>query len=121
MRRSRLIGASLAIGVLVLLGLPPFAMFASELTMARALADARLGWVLAAVLLLIVIAFAALMRNSATMLLGDPAAGSPSIRVPVTVAGALLIGVTACFALGVTAGPLTALFNTAAEQLGVPR
>ncbi|HYO05225.1 MAG TPA: proton-conducting transporter membrane subunit [Mycobacterium sp.] len=120
-RRSRLIGASFAIGVLVLLGLPPFAMFASELTMARALADARLGWALAAVLLLIVIAFAALVRNSAKMLLGDPVAGSPSIGVPVTVASSLLIGVTACFALGVTAGPLTALFNTAAEQLGVPR
>src|SRR5262249_54211172 len=31
MRRSRLIGVSLSAGVIVLLGLPPFAMFASEL------------------------------------------------------------------------------------------
>jgi hydrogenase-4 component F len=120
-RRSRLIGASFAVGMLVLLGSPPFAMFASELTIARALADARLGWVLAAVLLLILVAFAALVRNSGTMLLGEPAVGSPAIGAPVAVAGALLIGVAACFALGVTAGPLTGLFNTAAEQLGVPR
>ena len=43
MGRSRLIGASFAIGIVVLLGLPPFAMFASELSIARSLADARLS------------------------------------------------------------------------------
>jgi hydrogenase-4 component F len=120
-RRSRLIGVSFAIGMLVLLGLPPFAMFASELSIARAMADARLAWALGVVLLLIVIAFAALARNSGRMLLGEPAAGSPTIGVPVTVAGALLVGVAACVVLGVTAGPLTTLFSTAAGQLGVPR
>jgi len=120
-RRSRLIGGSFAIGMLVLLGLPPFAMFASELSIARAMADAGLTWPLAAVLLLIVIAFAALVRNSGQMLLGEPAAGSPSIAVPATVASALLIGVAASFALGITAGPLTELFHTAAAQLEVPR
>ena len=118
---SRLIGASFAVGMLVLLGLPPFAMFASELSIARSLADARLAWALGVVLLLIVVAFAALVRNSGQMLLGAPAAQSPAIAVPVTVAGALLVGVAACFALGVTAGPLTALLRTAAEQLGMPR
>jgi hydrogenase-4 component F len=121
LRRSRLIGASFAIGMLVLLGLPPFAMFASELSIARALADARLAWALGAVLLLIVIAFAALVRNSGQLLLSKPAAGSPSIGVPVTVAVALLVGVAACVVLGVTAGPLTELFHTAAAQLGVTR
>jgi hydrogenase-4 component F len=121
LRRSRLIGASFAVGMLVLLGLPPFAMFASELSIARALADARLAWALAVALLLIVVAFAALVRNSGQMLLGAPATGSPAITVPTTVACALLVGVAACFVLGVTAGPLTTLFSTAAEQLGVPR
>jgi hydrogenase-4 component F len=121
LRRSRLIGVAFAIGMLVLLGLPPFAMFASELSIARALADAGLAWVLAAVLLLIVIAFAALVRNTGHVLLGEPAEGSPSIAVPATVAAALLIGVAVCFALGVTAGPLTGLFHTAAAQLGAPR
>ena len=38
--------ASFAVGLIVLLGLPPFAMFASELAIARSLADARLAWVL---------------------------------------------------------------------------
>ena len=43
-RRSRLVGGSFTVGLVVLLGLPPFAMFASELAIARALADAGLAW-----------------------------------------------------------------------------
>ena len=115
-RRSRLIGASFAVGLIVLLGLPPFAMFASELAIARSLADARLAWVLGAAMLLIAVAFAALVRNSGRMLLGAPAAAAPTIAVPATVAAALLVGVTASIALGVTAGPLTDLFTTAASH-----
>lgn len=120
-RRSRLIGASFAIGLFVLLGLPPFAMFASELAIARSLADARLAWVLAAAMLLISVAFAALVRNSGRMLFGTAPAGAPAIAVPATVAAALLIGIVASLALGVTAGPLTDLFHTAAGQVGVSR
>ncbi|MGK2882188.1 MAG: proton-conducting transporter transmembrane domain-containing protein [Mycobacterium sp.] len=121
MSRSRLVGASLAVGMLVLIGLPPFAMFASELSIARALADTSLALPLGVALLLMVVAFAALVRNSARILLGSPAAGAPAIAVPATVAGALVVGVAACFALGVTAGPLPELFRIAADQLGAPR
>jgi hydrogenase-4 component F len=120
-RRSRLVGVSFAVGVIVLLGLPPFAMFASELGIARSLADARLAWVLAAGMLLIAVAFAALVRNTGRMLLGAPAAGAPAIGVPITVAAALLLGIAASAALGVTAGPLTELFSTAAHHVGTPR
>ena len=120
-RRSRLIGASFTVGLIVLLGLPPFAMFASELAIARSLADARLAWVLAAAMLLIAVAFAALVRNSGRILLGAPAAVAPTIAVPATVAAALLVGVTASLVLGITAGPLTDLFTTAANHLGAVR
>ena len=116
--RSRLIGVSFAVGIVVLLGLPPFAMFASELSIARSLADARLSWVLAAALLLIVVAFGALARNTGRILLGTPRVDAPAIAVPATVATALVIGIVASTALGVTAGPLTGLFTTAARQLG---
>jgi hydrogenase-4 component F len=121
LQRSRLIGVSFGIGLLVLLGLPPFAMFASELAIARSLADARLGWVLAVGLLLVAVAFAALARNAGRMLLGAPAAAAPPIIVPATVAAALLVGVVASIALGVTAGPLTDLFTTAASHVEVLR
>jgi hydrogenase-4 component F len=117
-RRSRLVGGSFAVGLLVLLGLPPFAMFASELAIARSLADARLAWVLAAAMLLIAVAFAALVRSSGRMLFGAAPAGSPAIAVPATVAAALVVGIGASVALGITAGPLTELFTTAAGQLG---
>ncbi len=120
-QRSRFVGVSFAVGLIVLLGLPPFAMFASELAIARSLADARLAWVLAAGMVLIAIAFAALVGNGSRILLGTPAAGAPSITVPATVAAALLAGIAGSIALGVTAGPLTGLFTTAASQVGALR
>ena len=121
LRRSRLIGVSLAVGVIVLLGLPPFAMFASELAIVRSLADARLTWALGAGLLLVAVAFAALARNSGRILLGGGRAGTPEIAVPRTVAAALVVGVAASIVLGVTAGPLTDLFTAAAGDIGASR
>ena len=103
----------------MLLGLPPFAMFASELGIARALADERLAWVLAAGMVLI----ARRLRRAGAQFGPHAArrrsgAAAPAIAVPATVAAALLVGVAASIALGVTAGPLTDLFGTAANQLG---
>lgn len=115
--RSRLLGTTFALGIVVLLGLPPFAMFASELAIARSLADARLAWALGAALVLIAIAFAALVRNTSRILLGAAPSGAPVITVPATVTAALVTGVAASIALGITAGPLTGLFATAAEQV----
>ncbi|WP_125078607.1 proton-conducting transporter transmembrane domain-containing protein [Mycobacterium sp. P7213] len=117
--RSPLVGGAFAAGLVVLLGLPPFAIFASEVAIALSLADARLAWALGLALVALVVAFAALLRNSGRLLLGTPDVGAPAIRVPVTVAGALVAGVLLSLALGVTAGPLTDLFTTAASQLGV--
>jgi len=121
LRRSRVLGLSIAVGVIVLLGLPPFAMFASELSIARSLADARLTWVLGVGMLAIVIGFAALVRNSGRILLGsvtDASEIAPKIVVPETIAAALLLGVAASIALGVTAGPLVGLFTAAARIVG---
>jgi hydrogenase-4 component F len=116
--RSRLLGTSFAVGMLVLLGLPPFAMFASELSIARGLADAHLAWAVGIAFLLIGVAFAALARNTIRMLLGSPPDNSPTIAMPVTARLPLLVGISACLALGVTAGPLTGLFRHAATMLG---
>jgi hydrogenase-4 component F len=116
--RSRLIGVTFLVGLAVLLGLPPFAMFASELSISRALADANLGWALGAALLFVVIAFAAIVRNGSRMILGPPDAGSPAITVPRSVGGALATGVILSVVLGLTVGPLLELFQTAATLLG---
>jgi hydrogenase-4 component F len=96
-------------------------MFASELSISRALSGARLQWALGAALLFVVIAFAALVRNGSRMLLGPPEASSPVIAVPGSVAAALVTGVILSVALGLTLGPLGQLFQTAAAQLGGSR
>ncbi|HEY5249247.1 MAG TPA: proton-conducting transporter membrane subunit, partial [Dermatophilaceae bacterium] len=119
--RSPMIGVTFAVGLAIMLGLPPFAMFASELSISRALAAAGLGWVLGAALLFMVVAFAALVRNGSRMLLGPPAPGSPAITVPRSVAGALVAGVILSLILGLTVGPLLELFQTAATLLGGTR
>ncbi|WP_330181555.1 proton-conducting transporter membrane subunit [Nocardia sp. NBC_01503] len=115
--RSRVIGSTFGVGMVVLLGLPPFAMFASELAIARSLADAHLAWALAIALLLIAVAFAALVRNTSRILLGAAPDGAPVIAVPRSMTLALLTGVALSIALGITAGPLTDLFTTAAAQV----
>jgi hydrogenase-4 component F len=119
--RSRMVGVTFLVGLAILLGLPPFAMFASELSISRALAGAHLGWVLGAALLLVVVAFAALVRNGSRMLLGPPNPGSPAIAVPRSVAAALVAGVVLSLLLGLTVGPMLELFQTAATLLGGTR
>jgi hydrogenase-4 component F len=96
-------------------------MFASELSISRALADANMGWALGGALLLMAVAFAALVRNGSRMLLGPPDPGSPAITVPRSVSGALVTGVILSVILGLTAGPLLELFQTAATMLGGSR
>jgi hydrogenase-4 component F len=118
LNRSPLVGITFMVGLATLLGLPPFAMFASELSISRSMADAGLGWVLGAALLFVVVAFAALVRNGSAMMLGTPGAGSPAIVVPRAVGTALVVGVILSLVLGLTIGPLLNLFQTAATQLG---
>lgn len=118
MGRSRLVGTSFAVGIVALLGLPPFAMFASEISIARSLSDAKLAWALAVVLLLIAVAFTALTKNTVRLLYGRASIDAPPVTVPTTIATALVLGVVVSVALGVTAGPLAELFHTAAQHLG---
>jgi hydrogenase-4 component F len=115
--RSRVLGASFAIGMLALLGFPPFAMFASELAIGRGLADAHLGWALGLALLFVVVAFAGLANNAGRMLLGAPRPDAPAIAPRVTVRVVLVVGATACLLLGIAVGPLVDLLNTAAAGL----
>lgn len=116
--RSRVVGIAFTVGMLVVLGFPPFAIFASEVSIARGLAGAHLAWALAVLLLLLVIAVVALVHNAIRILLGAPDEAAPVITVPATLGAALLAGIGASLALGVTAGPLAGLFHSAATLLG---
>lgn len=123
--RQPVLAGCLAFGVVALIGLPPFSIFASEFGVARAGFAAGLGWVTAASLLVVLVIAAALIGHTSRMLLGTPPEGpgaATAVRpVPRTVAVVLVAGLVACAAVGVAAGPLTSLLHNAATTLtGAP-
>ncbi|MFR0357582.1 proton-conducting transporter transmembrane domain-containing protein [Streptomyces sediminimaris] len=102
--------------VAALMAFPPFSLFTSELGIARAgfAAGAQLAWATATALTLVLVAFAALAARTARMLLGpgSPGEESPSALWP------LMLGLSACAALGIALGPLTDLLHAAARAIG---
>ncbi|QUQ64235.1 proton-conducting transporter transmembrane domain-containing protein [Kutzneria sp. CA-103260] len=116
--RQPLLAGCLGFGVLALIGLPPFSVFASELGIARAGFASGLGWATGVALLLVLIIAAALVTHTSRMLLGaapeGPGAATTTPRLPALTATALLVGLGGCAALGVTTGPLTDLLHSAA-------
>lgn len=62
--RSPLLAGCLGLGVLALIGLPPFSLFASELGIARAGFATGLGWATAAALVLVLVVAAALIGHT---------------------------------------------------------
>lgn len=119
--RSRLVGASLAVGVVVVVAMPPSALFGSVLTIARSLTDEGLGWALGALAVLLVVAFAALAVRTVGMLLGEAEPSAPAITVPRSISFALIFGIAACIVLGVTAGPVIGLLDDAGQILAMGR
>ena len=120
-RRPALAGI-LAAAILALLGLPPFSLFASELAIARAGFAAQLGLPVAAAFLIALLAFAALARHTASMLLGDDEPADPAPPAATATRGALslpariplIAGLVTVAALGITAWPISTLLNLAA-------
>jgi hydrogenase-4 component F len=114
------------LAVVALLGLPPFALFASEITLARAGFAAGLGAVVATAFLLVLVAFAAIARHAAGMLLGlssvSPTSPSSAAEHPDTAPAPrrglrwlpLALGLLAAAGLGVWLGPVQPLLDSAA-------
>jgi hydrogenase-4 component F len=124
--RQPVLAGAVGVGVLALIGLPPFSLFASELGIARAGFGAGIGWATAAAFALVVVIGAVLLTHVSRMLLGAAAEGpgaAPAPRpLPRAVAVALVTGLLACAALGLSTGPLAILLDMAAETLtGTPR
>ncbi len=104
------------IAVVALLGLPPFALFASELGLVRASFDAGLGWAAAVAFFMVLVAFAAILRHGTSMLLGPSpvdGAAAGSERSGLRWAP-LALGLGAAAVLGVWLGPLQPLLDNAA-------
>ncbi|TMR89877.1 proton-conducting transporter membrane subunit [Nonomuraea basaltis] len=114
--RAPLLAGVFGLGLMALLGLPPFSLFASEVGIARAGLAAGLGWPVAVALLLMLIIVAAVGRHARGMILGERQ--GEAIAVPPTAATALVAGLAACALLGITTGPLRSLLQAAAAVAG---
>ncbi len=115
--RRPVIGAIFGIGLLGLLGLPPFALFASEITIAKAGFDQGLGWAIGAALLLVLVVFAAIAVHALRMLLGGSNVesgerGAPAERVAARVP--LVLGLVVFAGLGISIWPIERLLHAAA-------
>ncbi|MCE7007008.1 hydrogenase [Kibdelosporangium philippinense] len=119
--RHPVLAGGIGFGILALIGLPPFSLFASELGVFRAGFAAGMGWLTAVAVVLVLIIAAALVTHTSRMLLGaapdGPGTATRTRRLPVPTALALIGGLVACAVLGVTAGPLTTLLHLAADTL----
>lgn len=121
--RHPALAAGFGLALLALLGLPPFSLFASELGIARAGVAAGHGWAIAAAFTLVLVAFVALARHGAGIMLGPPGplpAGAPTAAAGPRAAAIapLAVGLAAAAALGVSLGPLRDLLSVAASIVG---
>lgn len=116
--RRPALGGVFGIGLLALLGFPPFSLFASELGMLRAEFQVGLGWAASIAMAAMVAIFIAVVTHARHMLLGnaDPSAESPTPRLTL---GPLVGGLVLCAAIGVVAWPLTNLLAVAARSLAL--
>ena len=114
--RRPVLAASFGVGILALLGLPPFSLFVSEVGLARAAADSGLGWVIAVALTFLVIIFVAMTVQVGPMILGSaPDAPGPA-GAGTAISGStapLVVGLLVLAALGTVSWPLDRLLHAA--------
>lgn len=119
-----LLAGTFGVGMLALVGMPPFSVFASEIGIARAGFGAGFGWVTGAAFVLVLIAGAAMMIHTAGMLLGAAPSGPGTTRVPVrtpaVVAVPLVLGLLTVAAVGLFGDLLGGLLEAASLIVGAP-
>lgn len=113
--RSPLVGGVFGIGLVALLGLPPFSLFASELAIARAGVADGLGWAVAVAMVLLLVIFASVIGHAQHMLLGEPVAHVEVHRTTAVAAVPLVTGLVVIAALGVSIWPIDRLLHAAAR------
>jgi hydrogenase-4 component F len=116
--RRPALGGVFGVGLLALLGFPPFSLFASEVGMIRAEFQVGLGWAAAAAMLAMVVIFIAVVSHARHMLLG-PSEPAPTGATPRLALAPLIAGLAACAAIGVFAWPLTTLLEAAARTVAL--
>jgi hydrogenase-4 component F len=105
------------LGMLALLGFPPFSLFASGLGIVRAAFAGGTGVAMAIALILVLIVSATLVVRTTRPLLVPVPDGPGAATAPDRVPGVLCAGLAVCAVLGVTAWPLQHLLFQAADIL----
>jgi len=111
-----LTGGLFAVGMLAIIGLPPFGIFVSEFALIRAGFAAGNPWVMAIVLTLLAVAFIALINHLNRMLYGAAPAGVTVGEGNGWTLAPLTINVAVLVVLGLLLpAPLLALLNRVVE------
>ena len=119
--RRPALGGLFGVGLVALLGLPPFSLFTSELVMVRAEFEVGLGWAAVLAMVAMVVVFIAVVGHARHMLLGPPGLAGPPESSGITappprwVAAPLIGGLAVCGFIGVFAWPLSGLLAAAAR------
>jgi hydrogenase-4 component F len=113
--RRPALGGVFGVGLVALLGLPPFSLFSSELLMARAEFEVGLGWAAIAAIIAMVVIFVAVVGHARHMLLGQASTTEPHSSPPAWVAGPLVGGLVLCGLIGVFTWPLSGLLQAASH------
>jgi hydrogenase-4 component F len=113
--RQPVLGGVFGFGLLALLGFPPFSLFVSEFTMARAEVDSGLWWVVALSLVCLAVIFGAIAMHGRQMLLGDAVTTNGPTATVRSVALPLITGLVFCAVIGISAWPLQSLLHDAAR------
>jgi hydrogenase-4 component F len=113
--RRPVLGGLFGVGLVALLGLPPFSLFSSELLMTRAEFQVGLGWVAVVAVGLMVVIFVAVVGHARHMLMGPSDVSGTTPPPPRWVAAPLVGGLAICGFIGVFAWPLSGLLQAAAR------
>jgi hydrogenase-4 component F len=115
--RRPVLGGIFGFGLLALLGLPPFSLFVSELTMVRAEFSVGLGWVAAISLACMAVIFAAIANHGRNLLLGSIDHEEMGQRTSSLVSVPLIGGLAACAVFGIASWPLQSILHAAASTV----
>jgi len=115
--RRPAIAVPFGLALLGLLGLPPFALFATEIAITRAGFSEGLGWIMAIAAILVLVIFGSVLLHAKQMLLGTPDEGVRGVETGKGFAGPLILGLAAFAALGISIWPIQHLLHEAARTL----
>ncbi len=117
--RRPALGGVFGVGLLALLGFPPFSLFVSELVMTRAEFQVGLGWAATLAVVAMVVIFIAMARHARHMLFGREEVTEMAERPSALTMMPLVFGLTLCAIIGLSAWPLSGLLQAAAHSVAL--